>query len=254
MSLNYSYLAELGHRLCEESAPKALDYGCGAGQLVELAKTAGFDCIGVETFYDGGSYREDARERGLLDTVIFELKDGRIPQADNSFDIIFSNQVFEHIDDFTAPLREIDRVLKPGGLFINAFPTRDVWREGHCGIPFLHWFPKGTRFPRYQYTLSMRTLGLGFNTEGKSRSKWAQDMLAWLDNWTFYKSQADVETAFSPYFDIELYDADYFAYRLENSHALRIMSGVMRWRTFKPLAAFLARKLAGRIFVMRKRQ
>ena len=142
MSLNYRYLAELGRRLCAGSAPRALDYGCGAGQLVEFANAAGLNCIGVETFYEGGSYREDAREKGLLDTVIFELKDGRIPQADNSFDIIISNQVFEHIDDFTTPLQEIDRVLKPGGLFINAFPTRDVWREGHCGIPFAHWFPQ----------------------------------------------------------------------------------------------------------------
>ncbi len=254
MSLNYNYLAELGRRLCEESAPRALDYGCGAGQLVEFANAAGLNCIGVDTFYEGGSHREDARERGLLDTVIFELKDGRIPQADDSFDIIFSNQVFEHIDDFTTPLREIDRVLKPGGLFINSFPTRDVWREGHCGIPFLHWFPKGARFPRYQYTLSMRTLGLGFNTEGKSRTNWAQNMLAWLDNWTFYKSQADVETAFSLYFEIELYDADYLVYRLQKSHALSFISGVMRWKTFAPLAALLARKLAGRMFVLRKRQ
>lgn len=254
MSLNYSYLAELGRRLCDGSAPKAVDYGCGAGELVERANAAGFDCIGVEAFYEGGSYREHARSKGLLDNTIFELKNGRIPRADNCLDIVFSNQVFEHIDDFSTPLGEIDRVLKPGGLFINAFPTRDVWREGHCGIPFLHWFPKGTRFPRYHYTLSMRALGFGFNTEGKSRSKWSEDMLEWLDNWTFYKSKAEVETAFSPYFDIESYDADYLVYRFERSRALRFISGVMRRKTLKPVAAFLARKLAGRIFILRKRQ
>jgi len=254
MSLNYRYLAELGRRLCDGSAPRALDYGCGAGQLVEFANAAGLNCIGVETFYEGGSYREDAREKGLLDTVIFELKDGRIPQADNSFDIIISNQVFEHIGDFTTPLQEIDRVLKPGGLFINAFPTRDVWREGHCGIPFAHWFPKGSRFPRYYYMISMRALGFGFNTEGKSHSEWSENMLTWLDQWTFYKSNADVRVAFSRYFDIELYDADYFAYRVEHSRALRFASGLMRWRAFRLLAAFLAQKLAGHVFVLRKRQ
>ena len=78
-------------------------------------------------------------------------------------------------------------------------------------------------------------------------------MLAWIDNWTFYKSKADVETAFSPYFEIETYDADYLVYRLQKSHTLSIMSGVMRSKSFKQLAAFLAQKLAGHVFVLRKR-
>ena len=253
MSLNYNYLADLGRKLCDGPAPRALDYGCGAGQLVESANAAGFDCIGVDTFYEGGSYREEAIKKGLFNNTIFELQDGRIPQADNSFDIVFSNQVFEHIDDFSSPLREIDRVLKPSGLFINSFPTRDVWREGHCGIPFAHWFAKGIPFPRYNYVLTMRVLGLGFNTTGKTRRKWSVDILEWLDNWTFYKSKTDVQKAFNSYFDIELYDADYFAYRLEQSRAPHFVSRVIRQRAFRPLAAFLAEKLAGHTYVLTKR-
>ena len=245
MSLNYSYLAQLGRRLCDETVPRALDYGCGAGQLVEFANTAGMDCIGVETFYEGGSYRDDAIEKGLLNTVIFELNDGHIPQEDNTFDIVFSNQVFEHIEDFSTPLEEINRVLKPGGLFINSFPTRDVWREGHCGIPFAHWFAKETRFPRYHYALAMRTLGFGFNTGSRSRADWTGNILAWLDKWTFYRSNRAVKAAFSPYFDIELYDADYFIYRLENSRTLHLTSAIMRQSALRPLAGFLAEKLAG---------
>ena len=253
MSLNYNYLADLGRRLSSDPVPKALDYGCGAGQLVECANAAGMDCIGVETFYEGGSYRDDAIRRGLLNTVIFELDEGRIPQADNTFDIVFSNQVFEHIEDFTTPLQEINRVLRPGGLFINAFPTRDVWREGHCGILFAHWFSKQTRFPRYHYALAMRTLGFGYNTGNKSRPDWTRNILEWLDNWTFYRSNADVRAAFSPYFDIELYDADFFVYRLENSRTLRFAAAVMRLSAFRPLAAFLAQKLAGHTYVLTKR-
>ena len=253
MSPIYAYLTHLGRRLCAAPAPRALDYGCGAGQLIEAANAVGFACVGVDTFFEGGSYREVARKKGLLNTVILELRDGRIPQADGSFDIVFANQVFEHIDDFSLPLHEIDRVLKADGLFLNAFPTRDVWREGHCGIPFLHRFPKGSRFPRYYYALAMRALGFGFNTEGTSRSKWTQNMLTWLDNWTFYKSRAEVGIAFAPYFDLEMFDADYFAYRLEKSGSLRFAAKVMRWRYLRPVAAFLTRKLAGHIFVMRKR-
>jgi hypothetical protein len=48
--------------------------------------------------------------------------------------------------------------------------------------------------------------------------------------------------------------ADYFAYRLEKSPVPRFISDVMRRQAFKPLAAFLARKLAGHVFVLRKRE
>ena len=35
-------------------------------------------------------------------------------------------------------LAKISRVLKPGGMVLSLFPDKGVWREGHCGIPFLH--------------------------------------------------------------------------------------------------------------------
>jgi len=252
MSPIYTYLATLGQRLSSASDAKALDYGCGAGELIAAARTFGLDCIGVDTFYEGGSYREDARAKGLLGSVIFELVDGRIPQPDQCFDVIFSNQVFEHIDDFELPLQEIHRVLKPGGVFINAFPTRDVWREGHCGIPFAHRFAKRSHFPRYFYVRALRALGLGYNTAGKSGATWSADILSWLDAWTFYKSKDSVLAQFSRYFEVNLFDADYFAFRLEQRPALRKVARLLRHRHLTPLAAFLAAKLSGHVFVLKK--
>ena len=57
---------------------------------------------------------------------------------DGQFDLTMSNQVFEHVDDFAVLLAEINRVLKPGGVFINFFSSAQVWREGHIAIPFVH--------------------------------------------------------------------------------------------------------------------
>ena len=141
---NYTYAVDLASRLTKDFRGSLLDYGCGAGQIVEKALAAGYDAYGVDEFYDGGSYREDAKRNGLLQTRIFELQNGQIPFSDESFDVIVSNQVFEHIADFSLPLAEIDRVLKPTGIFINIFPSSESWREGHIGIPFAHWWPKGS--------------------------------------------------------------------------------------------------------------
>ena len=41
---------------------------------------------------------------------------------DDSYDIIIANHVLEHVDDFRLALKEVYRILKPGGTFICSFP------------------------------------------------------------------------------------------------------------------------------------
>ena len=41
---------------------------------------------------------------------------------DNSYDIIICNHVLEHVDDYKAALKDVYRVLRPGGSFICSFP------------------------------------------------------------------------------------------------------------------------------------
>jgi len=54
----------------------------------------------------------------------------RLPYADGSFDVVYSVSVLEHVPTRSAVLRELVRVLRPGGLFVLTF---DVGLEP--GIP-----------------------------------------------------------------------------------------------------------------------
>ena len=41
---------------------------------------------------------------------------------DESYDVIVCNHVLEHVDDFRKALKEMYRILRPGGSFICSFP------------------------------------------------------------------------------------------------------------------------------------
>jgi SAM-dependent methyltransferase len=173
---------------------RVLDYGCGAGQIIKQLRTAGVDAWGCDVFYEGGDYSTQIPAE--LQPFIRRITVAAIPYEDSRFDIVLSNQVFEHVPDMDEALREIARVLKPGGTALNVFPDRGVWREGHCGIPFLHWFPKGTKL-RVYYAACLRSLGLGNFTEGKSIMHWSRDFCDWLDKWTYYRTRDDIHERFN---------------------------------------------------------
>ncbi|MCA9386456.1 class I SAM-dependent methyltransferase [Candidatus Dojkabacteria bacterium] len=71
---------------------------------------------------------------------------------DNFFDIVFSNEVLEHVNDDKKSVEEVSRVLKPGGYYIVFTPNRGWPFETHGiffngkyywgNIPFLPWMPK----------------------------------------------------------------------------------------------------------------
>jgi SAM-dependent methyltransferase len=199
---NYQYCA---HWMAEQAAARGtalrvLDYGCVAGEIVGLLRQRQIDARGCDMFYEGGDHRvlmsNEVRDSG----AIRKMEGDRIPFDDASFDYVINNQVMEHVEDFDVVLVEMRRVLKPGGVVLSMFPDKGVWREGHCGVPFLHWFPKHSQF-RVWYTAVFRILGFGYNTNGKSLLQWSRFQCEWLDKWTHYRSRQDIHSAYSKYFD-----------------------------------------------------
>ncbi len=107
----------------ELDGKKLLDIGSGLGGVdFYLAQNHKVDITGVDCV---ARLVEDANERKsthtLQGSVAFVHQDpdnSFYSFADNSFDIIFSKEAFLHIPDKASVLKELFRVLKPGGQLI----------------------------------------------------------------------------------------------------------------------------------------
>ena len=194
---NYEFCAQWA---ADQNPSRVLDYGCGAGEIVRKMRDRGLEAFGCDVFYGGNIERQSGLVSEDVSPFVRRMDNGPIPFDDASFDAIVANQVFEHVPDLDLSLREIARVLKPGGAFLALFPDRTVWREGHCGIPFLHWFPKGTK-ARVYYAATLRALGAGYNkTDFPGVMNWAKSFCHWLDQWTYYRPPDEIRAAFARHF------------------------------------------------------
>lgn len=120
--------------LIDDLAPglDVLDVGCGPGTItVDLARrvSPGGRAVGVDTSYDVLMKASELAAMSDTDNVIFEPADAiDLPFATGSFDIVHAHQVLQHLPDPVGALREMTRVLRPGGSSPCATPTTGRWR------------------------------------------------------------------------------------------------------------------------------
>ena len=229
-----------------------LDFGCGAGRLVRAGLDAGLRIRGADLYYGGSNDRAEAQSAGLLGTAIGEIAGGRLPFHDASFDLVVNNQVMEHVADLDRALAEIRRVLRVGGLALSLFPARDVWREGHIGIPFAHRLPRGSSL-RFGYTWALRALGLGtWKEQAPNARQWAADKLAWIDAYTHYRARTEIFRAFERNFRNEPGEAEYVRFRLRDVPRRAPLARLLDLPGGSALAAAVFRKLAFLVILSRK--
>jgi len=104
-------------RKVTDRRPRILDVGCGTGaNLLMLSKYG--DAEGVDVSEDALAF---CRERGL-DKVTLGAGE-EMPYDDGTFDLVTAFDVVEHMDDDLAGLKEMRRVLRPGGRVLLFVPT-----------------------------------------------------------------------------------------------------------------------------------
>jgi len=112
-----------------------LDFGCGAGRTVYSLVDQGYiNTVGYD-IKDYLSLRDPA-DRTRFFIAEAAVGSARLPFDDNTFDLVISDQVFEHVMDQVGLLRELYRVMRPGGCALHAFPARYSLIEPHIYVPW----------------------------------------------------------------------------------------------------------------------
>lgn len=102
-----------------------LDIGCATGKLLEHARGRGWREQGVEVCRPSVEY---ARTKRNIRIFLGTLEQAAFPAE--TFSVIHGSHVIEHVPSPRAFIREIYRILRPGGYALLTTPNVDGWQAG----------------------------------------------------------------------------------------------------------------------------
>lgn len=179
---------------------RVLDYGCGVGASVRAINQDGFNVYGTDI-------DEDAVNAGNKNQISADLENrsrlrvmssaGTIPFPDEYFDFVYSQEVYEHIENLDTATAEISRVTKPGGMGFHVYRAPLEPIEPHFFMPIVHWLPKNRI--REKAISFWAHVGVGerppqlFEASARQRAAYLYDYSV---TQTFYASTSEIDSAF----------------------------------------------------------
>ena len=129
--------------------------GCGVGAYVEHLVPHAGRVVGLDIETERVCEARQRLEQAHLRADFLSGAGEDLPFSDRSFDLVLSHEVLEHVQDDRAAIREMVRVLRPGGRLVLFCPNRGYpyethgvyWRgRYHFGnIPLVNYLPRRWR-------------------------------------------------------------------------------------------------------------
>ena len=117
LQVNLDFLKQTG---LINAHQKVLELGCGTGNLAHFLRTTGVAVIGSDIAQTAINHA-----RQCYPDMDFRAHSAEeLPYEDGSFDIVMSFDVLEHLPNVDQHLREVRRVLKPGGCYLLQTPNK----------------------------------------------------------------------------------------------------------------------------------
>lgn len=165
-----------------QATTRLLDVGAGPGSItVDFAGIVAH-VTATEINADALSLSRDLAASKRLSNLDFSIEDAHaLSFADDSFDVVHTHQVLQHVEDPVQALREMRRVTVPGGIVA----ARDADYAG------FHWFPMLPELDRWLdlYRAAARANG-GEPDAGRRLLSWARaagfdDVTATASTWCY---------------------------------------------------------------------
>jgi SAM-dependent methyltransferase len=114
----YSYRAWMLSRVAAPRPARVLDIGCGRGQLLQALRARGWEVAGTELSDRSAAYARDVLR---IDVQTGDVLGLCLPAA--GFSAVILWHVLEHVPEPALLVREVARILRPGGVLLVAVPN-----------------------------------------------------------------------------------------------------------------------------------
>jgi len=121
------------------SSLRLLDVGSSTGIIANYLADHFLQVTGIDIDKEAINFAAETFQKPNLEFKTDDLM--KLSFSDETFDVVICTQIYEHVPDAQTMIKEICRVLKPGGICYFAAGNRITLIEPHYRLPFLSLLP-----------------------------------------------------------------------------------------------------------------